>query len=107
MKTEQFSRMLSHYRRTEKTERDGVIKAFETHFKSLHKKHNISNSDLKTIANQLTKEFQNVFVVGGVRPERLVSKIEKAEKMSNDLDYITDEVRKIAGVKAFKILQKS
>ena len=93
MKTEQFSRMLSHYRRTEKTERDGVIKAFETHFKSLHKKHNISNSDLKTIANQLTKEFQNVFVVGGVRPERLVSKIEKAEKMSNDLDYID----KVAG----------
>ena len=93
MKTEQFSKMLSHYRRTEKTERDGVIKAFETHFKSLHKKHNISNSDLKTIANQLTKEFQNVFVVGGIRPERLVSKIEKAEKMSNDLDYID----KVAG----------
>ena len=93
MKTEQFSKMLSHYRRTEKTPRDGVIKAFETHFKSLHKKHNISNSDLKTIANQLTKEFQNVFVVGGIRPERLVSKIEKAEKMSNNLDYID----KVAG----------
>ena len=43
---------------------------------------------------------------GGMAYEAALREID-AQSAVDSVDYITDEVRKIAGVKAFKILQKS